>query len=248
MIILPLILWMFRGIYLLMTIVLLNVHSIYILILVTTNMILIFGCSLFTMSVILNHLFEISDLIGWTIVVLSRILLGKALDLWSGTYLRNVWFLGATSLLIWSASSCMSSFYKLWHLIFLLIKIFQHLRSRHLWSLSCFSKNLWSTFDHLLNWILSLFLILRLVVLLIRIWLRNIVSELGTVMMSMKVRLRIASFFLNWVMNFTNELIALMCSKAFVLNHASLVAVVVTHDSRWVYHNSFGLLLSGSRS
>ena len=193
-------------------------------------------------------MFKIADLTNWAVVVLIRIFLCEALHLWFSTYLWNVWFLSATSLFIWSASCCMSSFYKLWHLILLLIKIFQHLWSRHLWSLSRFSKNLWSTFDHLLNWILSLFLILRRVVLLIRIWLRNIVSELGTVMMSMKVRLRIASFFLNWVMNFTNQLIALMCSKAFVLDHASLVAVVVTHDSRWVYNNSFGLLLSGSRS
>ena len=193
-------------------------------------------------------MFKVTDLTNWAVVVLIRIFLCEALHLWFSTYFWNVWFLSATSLFVWSASCCMSSFYKLRHLIFLLIKIFQHLRSRHLWSLPCFSKNLWSTFDHLLNWILSFFLILSLVVLLIRIWLRNIISKLSTVMMSMKVRLRIAAFFLNWVMNFTNQLITLVCSKAFVFDHTSLVAVVVTHDSRWIDHNSFWLLLSSSRS
>jgi len=224
--------------------VLLNVHCIYVLILIT-NMILIFSCSFFTMSVILNHLFEISNLTNWSIVVLIRIFLGKALDLWSCTYFRNIWFLCAASLFIWSTSSSMGSFNKLRHLIFLLIKIFQHLRSCHLWSLSSFTKNLRSTFNHLLDWILSFFMFLSLVILLIRIWLRNVVSKLSTMMMSMEISLGITSFFLDWVMNFTNQLVTLLSSKAFIFHHASLVAVTVAHDSWWV-DSGFGLLLFSS--
>ena len=231
-----------------MDVILLNVHSVYVLILIT-DVILIFGCSFFTMSVVLNHLFEVCDLIHWAIVVLSRILLGKALDLWSGTYFRNIWFLGTASLFIWHASSCMSSFHKMWDLVVLLVEIFQHLTSGHLWSLSSFSKHLTSTFDHLLNWILSFFMILSLVILLIWIWLTNVVSELSTMMMSMKIALGIALLFLDWVVNLTNQLVALMSSKAFVLDHASLITVVVAHDSWWIDSYLFRLLcFSGSWS
>ena len=245
MIILPLRCSLFLGIYLLLDIILLNVHSVYVLILIT-DVILIFGCSFFTMSVVRNHLFEICDLIHWAIVVLSRILLGKALDLWSGTYFRNIWFLCTASLFIWHASCSMSSFDKMWDLIVLLVEIFQHLTSSHLWSLSSFSKHLTSTFDHLLNWIFSFFIILSLVILLIWIWLTNVVSELSAMMMSMKIALGIALFFLDRVMNLTNQLVALMSSKAFVLDHASLIAVVVAHDSWWIDSYLFGLLCFSS--
>jgi len=241
MIILPLRCRLFWGINLLLDNILLNVHSVYILILIT-DVILIFGSSFFTMSVVLDHLFEICDLVRWAIIVLSRILLGKALDLWSGTYFRNIWFLSTASFFIWHASSGMCSFDKMWDLIVLLVEIFQHLTSGHLWSLSSFSKHLTSTFDHLLDWILSFFMFLRLVILLIWIWLRNIVSKLSTMMMSMKIALGITLFFLDWVVNLTHQLVALMSSKAFVLDHASLVAVVVAHDGWWINSNLFGLL------
>ena len=222
---------LFWGISFLLDIILLNVHCVYVLILITTNVILIFSSSFFTMSVILNHLFKICDLTYWAIVVLSRILLCKALDLWSGTYFRNVWFLCTASLFIWNTSSSMSSFNKMRNLIILLIKIFQHLRSCHLWSLSSFSKNLRSTFNHLFDWILSFFMILSLVILLIWIWLGNIVSKLSTMMMSMKIALGVTSFFLDWVVNLSHQLVTLMSSKAFIFNHASLIAVVIAHDS-----------------
>lgn len=192
------------------------------------------------MSIIFNHLFKISDLTYWAFIVLIRIFLSKALDLRSCTDFRNVWFLCATCLFVWSASICMSGFNKLRHLIFLFIQIFQHLRSRHLWSLSRFSKNLWSTFNHLLYWILSFILFLCLIILLIWIRLRNIISKLITMMMSMKIRLRITAFFFNWVMNLTHQLVTLMCSKTFIFYHASLIAVA--HDSRWVDSSCFGLL------
>jgi hypothetical protein len=47
-------------------------------------------------------------------------------------------------------------------------------------------------------------------------------------------------------MNLTNQLITLLCSETFVFDHASLVAVVVAHDGRWVNNNTFGLLLFSS--
>jgi len=226
---------------------LLNVHCIYILVLIN-YLILIFIHSLFTMSVVLDHLFKVSNLTNWSIIVLlMRIFLSEALELRSGTNFGNIRFLCTTSLFIWNTSGCMSSFYKLWHLIFLLIEIFQHLRPRHFRSLSSFPKNLWSTFDHLLNWVLSIFMITWcLVILLIWIWLRNIVSILGTMIVSMKIILRITLLFLNWVMNLTNQLATLMSSKAFIFEHASMGTCSVAHDSWWV-HNCFWLLgFSGS--
>ena len=93
----------------------------------------------------------------------------------------------------------------------------------------------------MLDWFVIFIQFLSLVVLLVRIWLADVVSVLGTVVMSVKIVLRMAAVILfDGVVDFANQLAMLDWSasstEAFVLDHAALVAgiVTVTHNSRWV--------------
>ena len=185
--------------------VLLNIHSIYVLILITYSL-MILSSSFLAMSVVVDHLFKVGDLTDWSIVVLlNRIFLGEALNYRPSTDIRNLWFLSTTRLFIRRASCRVCSLYKLTHFLLLVIEVLQHLRPRHLWSLSCFTKNLRSTLNHLLDWFVIFIQFLRLVVLLVRIWLTDVVSVLGTVVMSMEIVLRMAAVILfDGVVDFAN--------------------------------------------
>mgnify|MGYP006092509735 CR=1 FL=1 len=84
---------------LLNNIVLLDVHCVEILVLIT-QVIVIFCSSFFAVSVVFYYLFEVTDLTYWAVVVLVTILLCEALDLWSSTYFGNVWFFCTTGLFV----------------------------------------------------------------------------------------------------------------------------------------------------
>ena len=172
--------------------VLLDIHGVQILI-VFCQMVLIFGCSFFAVRVLFHQLFEICDLlVNWTFVValaLVWVLLGEALNCGSCSYFWNIWLLGAACFFIWSTSSCMCLFNKWWYVALLWINLSQKLLLCLLrWSLSCLAKHLRTISDHLFDWfgtIIRLRATSILKILLVRVWLRNIVSKLRTMIMNM---------------------------------------------------------------
>ena len=80
------------------------------------QVILVFRCSFFTMTVLFYQLFEICDLLVQRTFVITlglvRDFLCESMNNWSSTYVRNVGFLCATSFFIRGASSRMCLLYK----------------------------------------------------------------------------------------------------------------------------------------